>query len=212
MRRSRTRRTTSTSARDAEKRVRTPVRAAKKSPELAVLAVLRKAGRPLRLEEILAEFGASGAAQAPQQLDALIKRGEVVLNRRGQYCLREQLAGLTVGTVQAHRNGDGWLLPDDGSAQIYLPAQQMREVLHGDRVAARIEAPRFRGRAQGSIVEVLERRTREVVGRLHVESGIAYLTPDNPRITHRVLVPSAPPSCADGTSTRCVIRGLSGVW
>ena len=96
------------------------------SPESAVLNVLRKAGRPLRLEEVTAEFGTSGAVEAEAQLQALVKRGEVVLNRRGQYCLREQLAGLTVGTVQAHRNGDGWLLPDDGSAQIYLPAQQMR--------------------------------------------------------------------------------------
>ena len=155
------------------------------------MSVLRKAARPLRLDEVTVAFGPTGAPQAEQQLAALLKRGEVVLNRRGQYCLREQLAGLTVGTVQAHRNGDGWLLPDDGSAQIYLPAQQMREVMHGDRIAARIDGPRFRGRAQGSIVEVLERRTREVVGRLHVESAIAYVTADNPRITHRVLVPGA---------------------
>jgi ribonuclease R len=38
---------------------------------------------------------------------------------------------------------------------------------------------------------VLERRTKEVVGRLHVEAGVAWLTPDNPRISHRVLVPQA---------------------
>ncbi len=156
-----------------------------------MLNVLRKAGRPLKPEEITAEFGPAGAVQAEVQLQALVKRGEVVVNRRGQYCLREQLAGLTVGTVQAQRNGEGWLLPDDGSAQIYLPAQQMREVMHGDRIAARIEGARFRGKAQGTIVEVLERRTKEVVGRLHVESGVAYLTPDNPRVTHRILVPSA---------------------
>jgi ribonuclease R len=158
--------------------------------DLAVLAVLRKAARPLRLDELRAAFSDSGAVQAEEVLADLVRRGEVVLNRRGQYCLREQLAGLTVGTIQAHRNGDGWLLPDDGSAQIYLPAHQMREVLHGDRIAARIEGPRFRGKAQGTIVEVLERRTKEVVGRLQVEAGIAHLTPDNPRITHRVLVPS----------------------
>ena len=160
-----------------------------KSADLAVLNVLRKAGRPLKLDEVLAAFSRSGAVEAESQLADLVRRGEVLLNRRGQYCLREQLAGLTVGTVQAHRNGDGWLLPDDGSAQVYLPAHQMREVLHGDRIAARIEGPRFRGKAQGALVEVLERRTKEVVGRLHVEAGIAYVTPDNPRITHRVLVP-----------------------
>jgi ribonuclease R len=96
-----------------------------------------------------------------------------------------------VGTVQAQRNGDGMLLPDDASAPIHLSAHEMREVMHGDRVAVRIEGPRFRGKPQGTIVEVLERRTREVVGRLHVDSGLAYLVADNPRITHRVLVPEA---------------------
>jgi ribonuclease R len=153
--------------------------------------VLRHAGRPLRLEEITAALGPTAAAGAPAQLDELVRRGEVVLNRRGQYCLREQLPGLVVGTVQAQRSGDGQLLPDDASAPIHLPAQEMREVMHGDRVAVRIEGARFRGKPQGVIVEVLERRTREVVGRLHVDAGLAYLVADNPRVTHRVLVPPA---------------------
>jgi ribonuclease R len=153
--------------------------------------VLRHTGRPLRLEEITAALGPAAAAGARSQLDELLRRGEVVLNRRGQYCLREQIPGLVVGTVQAQRSGDGQLLPDDASAPIHLPAQEMREVMHGDRVAVRIEGTRFRGKPQGSIVEVLERRTREVVGRLHVEAGLAYLVADNPRVTHRVLVPPA---------------------
>jgi ribonuclease R len=155
------------------------------------MGVLRHAGRPLRLEEITAALGPTAAAAAPAQLEELMRRGEVVLNRRGQYCLREQLPGLVVGTVQAQRNGDGQLLPDDASAPIHLPAREMREVMHGDRVAVRVEGARFRGRPQGAIVEVLERRTREVVGRLHVDAGLAYLVADNPRVTHRVLVPPA---------------------
>jgi len=155
------------------------------------LAVLRHAGRPLRLDEITAALGPTAAAEAPAQLEELVRHGEVVLNRRGQYCLREQLPGLVVGTVQAQRNGDGMLLPDDASAPIHLPGYEMREVMHGDRVAVRIEGQRFRGKPQGAIVEVLERRTREVVGRLHVDSGVAYVVADNPRFTHRVLVPEA---------------------
>ena len=160
-------------------------------PPPGALGVLKRAGRPLRLEEITAALGPSAAAEAPEQLEDLVRRGEVVLNRRGQYCLREQLPGLVVGTVQASRSGDGLLLPDDASAPIHLSAHEMREVMHGDRVAVRIEGPRFRGKPQGAIVEVLERRTREVVGRLHVDSGLAYLVADNPRFTHRVLVPEA---------------------
>ncbi|MDQ1310071.1 MAG: ribonuclease, partial [Pseudomonadota bacterium] len=110
-----------------------------------MLQVLRRAGRPMRLEEITAELGPAAGADAAARLATLVKHGEVVLNRRGQYCLREQLPGLAVGTVQAQRNGDGLLLPDDASAPIHLPAQQMREVMHGDRVAVRVEGPSFRG-------------------------------------------------------------------
>jgi ribonuclease R len=191
MRRDRNRRGSAKAPRDNATQPRSRAAArAPQSPESAVINVLRKAARPLRLDEVAAEFGPAGAAQAEQDLAQLVKRGEVMLNRRGQYCLREQIAGLVVGTVQGARNGDGQLLPDDGSAAIYLPAVQMREVMHGDRLAVRIEATRYRGKAQGTIVEVLERRTKEVVGRLHIESGVAYLTPDNPRIPHRVLVPS----------------------
>jgi ribonuclease R len=164
-------------------------RGARATPAPGPLGVLRHAGHPLRIEEITAALGPASAAEAPAQLEELLRRGEVVLNRRGQYCLREKLPGLVVGTVQAQRNGDGQLLPDDASPPIHLAAQEMREVMHGDRVAVRMEGTRFRGKPQGTIVEVLERRTREVVGRLHVESGLAYLVADNPRVTHRVLVP-----------------------
>jgi len=172
----------------------TPVsrsRAPRSAPAPGALGVLKRAERPLRLEEITAALGPAAAAEAPAQLEELVRRGEVVLNRRGQYCLREQLPGLVVGTVQAQRNGDGQLLPDDASAPVHISAHEMREVMHGDRVAVRIEGPRFRGKPQGNIVEVLERRTREVVGRLHVDAGVAYLVADNPRITHRVLVPES---------------------
>jgi ribonuclease R len=166
-------------------------RGVRPTPVAGALGVLRHAGKPLRLEEITAALGPAAAAGAPAQLDELVRRGELVLNRRGQYCLREQIPGLVVGTVQAQRSGDGQLLPDDASAPIHLPAQEMREVMHGDRVAVRVEGARFRGKPQGAIVEVLERRTREVVGRLHVDAGLAYLVADNPRVTHRVLVPPA---------------------
>jgi ribonuclease R len=166
-------------------------RGSRAAPAAGPLGILRHAGRPLRLDEITAELGPASAAEAPAELAELVRRGEVVLNRRGQYCLREQLPGLVVGTVQAQRNGDGMLLPDDASAPIHLSAHEMREVMHGDRVAARVEGPHFRGKPQGTIVEVLERRTREVVGRLHVDSGLTYLVADNPRFTHRVLVPES---------------------
>jgi ribonuclease R len=156
-----------------------------------ITEVLRQAGRPLDLQQLLERAGAKGPVARKKltaELDKLLQAGEIIRNRRDEYCLRERLS-ISVGTVSAHRDGHGFLLPDDRSAPIFLAPRQMLEVMHGDRVAVRISGRDQRGRPEGSIVEVLERNTREIVGRLYDESGICFVVPDNPRIAHRVLVP-----------------------
>jgi ribonuclease R len=167
----------------------TPQRAARSAAPIT--DILRSAGRPLNFEELAeraASSGASARRRLTEQLESLLQSGEIIRNRRDEYCLRERLS-LTVGTVSAHRDGHGFLMPDDRSAPIYLAPRQMQETMHGDRAAVRISGTDHRGRPEGAIVEVLERNTREIVGRLYDESGIWLVVPDNPRIGHRVLVP-----------------------
>lgn len=175
-----------------KKKTRASVSTAPKGGDVRtkVLATLQEAGRPLLMDELIHRL--RGAAKSEPRvmsaLEELIHAGQVLRNRRDEYCLREQL-GLVVGTVAAHRDGYGFVQPDDRSPGIFLAHRQMLEVIHGDRVAVRVSGKDHRGRPEGSIVEVLEHRTKEIVGRLYDEAGICFVVPDNPRIAHRVLVP-----------------------
>jgi len=74
---------------------------------------------------------------------------------------------------------------------VFLPPPEMREVLHGDRASVRIVGRDPRGRPSGTIVEVLERGKRRIVGRLHSEHGVTFLVPEDRRIAHDILVPPA---------------------
>src|SRR5690606_28780482 len=155
----------------------------------AIPRVLQVAGRRLEFDELAERAGRHGASarkRLTKELEELLQSGVIIRNRRDEYCLRERLS-LIVGTVSAHKDGHGFLLPEDRSAPIYLAPRQMLETMHGDRAAVRISGTDHRGRPQGSIVEVLERNTKEIVGRLYDESGICFVVPDNPRIGHRVL-------------------------
>jgi len=67
----------------------------------------------------------------------------------------------------------------------------MRQVMHGDRAAVRVSGRDQRGRPTGSIVEVLERSQRRIVGRLRSEHGVTFLAPEDRRIAHDILVPQA---------------------
>ena len=62
-----------------------------------------------------------------------------------------------VGSVQGHRDGHGFLIRDDGESDIYLSSNEMRAVLHRDRVKVCIVRQDRKGRPEGRVVEIVER-------------------------------------------------------
>jgi len=91
--------------------------------------------------------------------------------------------------VQGHRDGHGFLIPDEGGADIYLAAQEMRAVLHGDRLRVRVVGTDRRGRPEGRIVDILERPRRPIIGRLLQESGVWVVAPEDRRYGQDILIP-----------------------
>ncbi|MDR2332998.1 MAG: ribonuclease R [Burkholderiaceae bacterium] len=93
------------------------------------------------------------------------------------------------GTVQGHRDGHGFVIRDDGEPDIYIPANEMRAVLHRDRVRVRIARLDKRGRPEGRVLEIVERPHHPVIGRLLNESGVWLVAPEDKRYGQDVLIP-----------------------
>ncbi|MBK8071051.1 MAG: ribonuclease R [Ramlibacter sp.] len=95
------------------------------------------------------------------------------------------------GTIQGHRDGHGFVVRDDGEPDIYLPPNEMRAVLHKDRVKARIVRQDRKGRPEGRVVEIVERPAQPIIGRLLHESGIWLVAPEDKRYGQDVMIPKA---------------------
>ena len=93
------------------------------------------------------------------------------------------------GTIQGHRDGHGFVLRDDGESDIYLPPNEMRAVLHKDRVKVRIVRQDRKGRPEGRVVEIVERPPQPIIGRLLHESGIWLVAPEDKRYGQDVMIP-----------------------
>src|SRR3982751_3895044 len=93
------------------------------------------------------------------------------------------------GTVQGHRDGHGFVVRDDRQADLYLSPQEMRAVLHRDRVRARIVRYDRKGRPEGRVLEIIERKKAQIIGRLLHESGIWLLAPEDKRYGQDIIVP-----------------------
>ena len=100
------------------------------------------------------------------------------------------------GVVQGHRDGHGFVARDDGLPDIYLPPNEMRAVLHKDRVKVRIVRSDRKGRPEGRVVEIMERSMQPIIGRLLQESGVWLVAPEDKRYGQDVLIPKGATSVA----------------
>jgi ribonuclease R len=118
-------------------------------------------------------------------LDHIIKTNQISTTP----AVGAELMSEVEGTVQGHRDGHGFLVRDDRQPDIYLSQQEMRAVLHRDRVKARIIRYDRKGRPEGRVLEILERRKAPIIGRLLHESGIWLVAPEDKRYGQDIMVP-----------------------
>ncbi|RJF98713.1 ribonuclease R [Noviherbaspirillum saxi] len=164
-----------------------------------ILGILRTASSPQDLQSL-----ATALNVKPDEIDGLTRRlnamerdGQIKPSRSGQYQLAHQ-PNFIDGRVMGHREGYGFLAPEDGSGDIFLPEKEMQKVLHGDRVQIRIIGTDRRGRPEGTIVEVIERANRYVIGRLLNENGMWVVAPEDKRIGQDILLHGAPGQAKTG--------------
>ncbi|WP_343214825.1 ribonuclease R [Dyella sp. RRB7] len=156
----------------------------------AILELLESRGELLteaRIAEALSLTDEYDLNALRKRLGAMVRDGQLLLGRRGGYAPAQKL-DLIPGVVLANAEGYGFLRPDGGGDDLYLSPQQMRTVLHGDRVLASVVGIDRRGRKQGAIVEVLQRRSPRLVGRVVVENGVTLVAPDDRRLHQDVII------------------------
>ncbi|KAA0069011.1 ribonuclease R [Rhodanobacter sp. T12-5] len=156
----------------------------------AILALLEERGELLteaRIAEALAMHDETDLEALRKRLAAMVRDGQLLLGRRGGYAPTQKL-DLIAGRVLANAEGYGFLRPDEGGEDLYLSPQQMRAVMHGDRVLASVVGIDRRGRKQGAIAEVLERRSPRLVGRVVIDNGVTLVAPDDRRLNQDVMI------------------------
>jgi len=156
-----------------------------------ILQFIASVGKPLRRQQIARQFGLESAESLEalrRRLRAMERDGQLLFNRRQKYCLVEEM-DLIIGRVIGHADGFGFLRPEDGSADLFLSPREMRPLMHHDKVVAQIAGLDRRGRREGMVVEILERNTCQVVGRLIKERGVVFVAPENNKINQDIFIP-----------------------
>ena len=156
-----------------------------------ILQVLQDFGRPMTRNQLVSKLEIEDESKQEAlgfRLRAMIRDGQMMLDRRGRYCLLDRI-NLKRGTIQGHPDGFGFFIPDDGGDDMVLSAKEMQAVMHGDVVLAYQTGLDRRGRPEGKIHEVIEHANVSVVGRYFTEHGVGIVVPDSKRLTQDISIP-----------------------
>jgi ribonuclease R len=159
-----------------------------------ILSTMSDQGIPLSVEQLYLLLDISDAERDifNKRLNAMEREGQIIKNRKGALCIADKL-DLIAGVIQGHPDGFGFLIPDDkaklNGEDIFLSPKEMSQVMHGDRAMVRMSGLDRRGRPEGKLVEVLERRTQRLVGRVIRTSGVTIVAAEDKRINKDILIP-----------------------
>ena len=174
------------------KELRDPQSRPKISPlSQSILAVMKEAGRPVFLKEIskLGKLSEKERHDVKVVMEDLVCQGMVVEIKGNRYGL-SSLMHLVTGSISMHPDGFGFVTPEEGEGpDIFIPPKALKGAMHGDRVIVRIEHGRPARRREGSILRILERKTRRVVGTFRRGKSIAIVVPEDDRLTFEVTIP-----------------------
>ncbi|HEU5210912.1 MAG TPA: ribonuclease R [Longimicrobiales bacterium] len=135
------------------------------NPQQIVDYLRNEAGRPLKTKELARalEVEQSDYAEFRALLHRMEDEGLLYRVQRQRYAAPARI-NLVVGRFRSIRSGAGFVEPDEGGDDIFIPADAIESAVNGDKVVARIERRRRRERVEGTIIRVLERARERVVG------------------------------------------------
>ncbi|HDH53401.1 MAG TPA: ribonuclease R, partial [Nitrospirae bacterium] len=147
----------------------------------------KKSSKPLSLKEIAKtlNINKTGLRTLKKILRSLTDSGDIFRTKSGYYGPADKM-NLVTGSFEAHRDGYGFVIQDkSGERDIFIPPRRTMGAMSGDRVVARIESP---VRMEGSIIRILERGQKKIIGRLCREKNIFYVRPKRKNVPFSVLV------------------------
>ncbi len=156
-----------------------------------IITFLKQQDGAIHFAGILREFGGRHVRrELKRMLDDMVADGELARFRGNSYARASEVKSIR-GRLSTHRDGYGFVTPEGGGDDIFIPQRQMKNAMHGDIVEIRAGKSRMGGgKLEGRIIEVVERAVSTVVGRYEETRRGAIVIPEETRLNLPITIPT----------------------
>lgn len=115
-------------------------------------------------------------------LEELEEEGKVVKTGKGKY-IRPEMANMLAGILQLNERGFGFVIPESGKEDVFVPADYLNGAMNGDKVLVKLKQSKIEGKSsQAEVYKILTRANTKVVGTFEGKKNFGFIISDNKRI------------------------------
>ncbi|UNL84715.1 ribonuclease R [Priestia koreensis] len=148
--------------------------------------------KPLTVKELEEVFGIEDSSTFKLFVKALVEmedQGLIIRTRSNRYGLPEKM-NLLRGKFIGHAKGFAFVDPEDTELDdIFIPPNETGNAMHGDIVLARVATKSSGSRQEGTIVKIIERGTKEIVGTYTESRNFGFVIADDKKIVSDIFIP-----------------------
>lgn len=125
-------------------------------------------------------------------LQQLIDEGHIFETRKGKLASPKDLQ-MATGSFIGHARGFGFVTPEEGGDDVFIPASETMGAMQKDRVLYKVLHKAEKGKkADGVIVKILERGMHKIVGTFEASNkGFGFVVADDKKISKDIFIPKS---------------------
>ncbi|WP_312650726.1 ribonuclease R [Proteiniclasticum sp.] len=146
--------------------------------------------RPLNIEEMASVLGLQKGEmkELRKTVDRMIKEGIVIKIKKEKIVLPESF-GVYTGRLDVNKRGFGFVFRGEGQGDIFIPENEMKNAMNGDKVQVKvIRETAGTKRAEGEIMQILERKNSKVIGVYEESKAFGFVVPEDNKIHHDIFI------------------------
>lgn len=119
-------------------------------------------------------------------LDALIEEGRIIRTAKGRY--QKLPADCFKGKFISNHKGFGFVRVDGADQDFFVPAGKTMGAYHNDTVLIRTGRPSTGKRVEASVIKILDRGLKQLVGTFRMKNNYGFVLPDNQKIDGDIYI------------------------
>jgi ribonuclease R len=146
--------------------------------------------RPMKVKELARSTGINQNDYPAfrRTVKKLLDEGKLVRLKRNRIGIPEEM-DLVTGTISVTKAGMGFVAGDNRDDEIYVAPRDLNTAFDGDRVMVRLKpGVGFKGKKEGIVITIVERRTTKLVGTFHIGEHYDYVEPDSKNIGRDIYI------------------------